>query len=253
VRGRSGGQPFEERAAVVVGADGQHSLVARQVGATVKRSTPPLTFGYYTYWADLEADGLELVFRIEAGRVMIVFPTNERLVAVAVQARPADYPTFRADIEGEYRRSIELSDDLASRIRAARRAERFQGTADLPNFIRVAAGPGWALVGDAAYHRDPLLAHGISDAFRGAEALADAIHRGLTGEAPLDAALAEYDQQHAEAATPGLEETIEACALHPFPPELLRLRSSIRGNQDAIDRFYTAQAGLDPPDGNGRA
>jgi flavin-dependent dehydrogenase len=228
-------------------------LVARQVGAAVKRSTPPLTCGYYTYWADLEADGLEVIFRIEAGRVMIVFPTNEDLVAVAVQAPSADYPTFRADIEGEYLRSIDLSDDLAPRIKAARRVERFRGTADLPNFIRTATGPGWALVGDAAYHRDPLLAHGISDAFRGAEALAQAIDRGLTGTAPLDTALAEYDQQQSEAATSGLKETIEACALRPFPPALLRLRASIRGNQDAIDRFYTAQAGLNPPEASGQS
>jgi flavin-dependent dehydrogenase len=253
VRGRSDGQPFEERAAIVVGADGQHSLVARQVEAATRRSTPPLTFGYYTYWADLEAaDGLELIFRIEDGRVIIIFPTNEGLVGVAVQARMADYPAFRADIEGEYHRSLALSEDLAPRIRAARRAERFQGTADLPNFIRVAAGPGWALVGDAAYHRDPLLAHGISDAFRGAEALAEAVDRGLTGAMPMDAALAAYDQQHTEAATPGFDETIEACALRPFPPQLLRLRAAIRGNQSAIDRFYAAQAGLSPPGENGR-
>ena len=35
--------------------------------------------------------------------------------------------------------------------------------------------PGWALVGDAAYHRDPLTGMGIGDAFLGAELLADAI------------------------------------------------------------------------------
>jgi len=152
----------------------------------------------------------------------------------------------------EYHRSLALSDDLAPRIRSARRAERFQGTADLPNFIRVAAGPGWALVGDAAYHRDPLLAHGISDAFRGAEALAEAIDRGLTGTMPMDTALAAYERKHAEAATPGFDETVEACALRPFPPALLRLRASIRENQAAIDRFYGVQAGLIPPGENGR-
>jgi flavin-dependent dehydrogenase len=253
VRGRSDGQPFEERAAIVVGADGQHSLVARQVEAATTRSTPSLTFGYYTYWADLEAvAGLEVIFRTEAGRVIIIFPTNEGLVGVAVQVRMAGYPAFRADIEGEYHRSIGLSEDLAPRIRAARRAERFQGTADLPNFIRVAAGPGWALVGDAAYHRDPLLAHGISDAFRGAEALAEAIDCGLTGTMPMDTALATYDRQHAEVAMAGFDETVEACALRPFPPKLLRLRAAIRGNQAAIDRFYTAQAGLTPPAENGQ-
>jgi 2-polyprenyl-6-methoxyphenol hydroxylase-like FAD-dependent oxidoreductase len=248
VRGRSGGRPFEERASIVVGADGQHSLVARQAGPTIRQSTPPLTFGYYTYWAGMPVDGIELIHRIEAGRVLIVFPTNDDLTCIAVQGRPDDYATFRADIEGEYLRAIDLADDLAARVRAGRRAERFQGTADLPNFIRVATGPGWALVGDAGYHRDPLLAHGISDAFRDATLLSEAIDSGLTGQTPLDDALAGYEQQHAEAAMAGFEMTLQACALRPFPPELLRLREAVRGNQAAIDRFYGEQFGAVPPE-----
>jgi hypothetical protein len=39
------------------------------------------------------------------------------------------------------------------------------------NLMRQAFGPGWALVGDAGYHRDAVTAHGISDAFRDAELL----------------------------------------------------------------------------------
>jgi flavin-dependent dehydrogenase len=247
VRGRSGGQPFEERATIVIGADGQHSLVARKVEAGMKQSTPPLTFGYYTYWADMAADGFELIHRIGAGRVLIVFPTNEDLVGVAVQGRIDDFSTFRADLESEYFRSLDLFEDLAARVRAGRQTERFQGTGDLPNFIRQATGPGWALVGDASYHRDPLLARGISDAFHDAELLAEAVDQGLTGKLPLDDALAGYEQQHLDAAMAGFEETLQACALQPFPPALLRLRASIRGDQAATDRFYGVQAGLVPP------
>jgi flavin-dependent dehydrogenase len=238
VRGRADGQPFEERARIVIGADGQHSLVARKVDSPIRESTPPLTFGYYTYWADLPVAGIEIIHRMGPGRVLIVFPTNEALTCVAVQGRPEDFSAFRADIEGEYMRSIDLSDELAARVRTARRAERFQGTSDLPNFIRVAAGPGWALVGDAAYHRDPLLAHGISDAFRGAEDLAETIGSGQTN---LDAALAGYDARYHAAALEGLQVTFQAASLKPAPPELLGLRQSIRGNQAAIDQFYARQ------------
>jgi flavin-dependent dehydrogenase len=48
-------------------------------------------------------------------------------------------------------------------------------------------GAGWALVGDAAYFKDPITAHGISDALRDAELLARAIMQGG------DAALADYE------------------------------------------------------------
>ena len=43
---------------------------------------------------------------------------------------------------------------------------------ELPNVVRQPYGPGWALVGDAGYHRDPITGHGITDAFRDAELLA---------------------------------------------------------------------------------
>jgi flavin-dependent dehydrogenase len=41
----------------------------------------------------------------------------------------------------------------------------------VPGYLRRAAGPGWALVGDTGYFKDPLTAHGISDAMRDAEFL----------------------------------------------------------------------------------
>lgn len=239
IRGRSGGQPFEERASLVIGADGQHSLVARKVDAAVVRSTPPMTFGYYTYWENVPLAGLLLVHRIEAGRVIIGFPTNENLTCLAVQARIADFPEFRTDIEGNYQKGLALSDDVSERISAGRPIERFQGTADLPIFMRTATGPGWALVGDAAYHRDPLLAHGISDAFRDAEMLSEAAHAGLSGAMPLDEALARYEQQHEAAAQAGFEETVQACMLAPFPQEVLRIRAAVRGSETARNRFYT--------------
>jgi 2-polyprenyl-6-methoxyphenol hydroxylase-like FAD-dependent oxidoreductase len=248
VRGRSDGAHFEERASLVIGADGQHSLVARKVDAAVQQSTPALTFGYYTYWADVPMTGLELYHRHDDGRVVICFPTNDDLSLIAVQARIDGYPSFRTDVEGEYLKGIDLVGDLAPRVRSGRRAERFQGTADLPNFIRTATGPGWALVGDAAYHRDPLLAHGISDAFRDAEDLAGSVDGALTGTCSLEEALAGYGQRHQQAAQAGLEETVQACALGPFPPQLLRIREAIRGNQAATDRFYGVQFGVVSPE-----
>jgi flavin-dependent dehydrogenase len=43
-----------------------------------------------------------------------------------------------------------------------------------PAVLRRPHGPGWALVGDAGYFKDPLTAHGITDALRDAELLAGA-------------------------------------------------------------------------------
>ena len=48
----------------------------------------------------------------------------------------------------------------------------------LTGYLREAAGPGWALVGDAGYFKDPITAHGITDALRDAEILARAVAAG---------------------------------------------------------------------------
>ena len=43
----------------------------------------------------------------------------------------------------------------------ARRA--MHGWGGIPGFVRQSSGPGWALIGDAAYFKDPITAHGITD------------------------------------------------------------------------------------------
>ena len=58
IKGRSkGGETVSERAKVVVGADGRHSLVAEGVRADQYHERPPLLAGYYTYWSGLPIDG----------------------------------------------------------------------------------------------------------------------------------------------------------------------------------------------------
>ena len=49
------------------------------------------------------------------------------------------------------------------------------GWAGLPGFVRRSWGPGWALVGDAGYYKDPITTHGMTDALRDAELLADEV------------------------------------------------------------------------------
>jgi 2-polyprenyl-6-methoxyphenol hydroxylase-like FAD-dependent oxidoreductase len=118
--------------------------------------------------------------------------------------------------------------ELAERVRAGSRNQRWCGTADLANFLRKPYGPGWAHVGDAGYHKDPILAQGISDAFRDAELLANAIDEGLTGLTPLDDALRAYEERRNEAALPGYEQNCAAAAFLPPPPEVFAERAALR-------------------------
>jgi flavin-dependent dehydrogenase len=242
------GTPVTERGRIVVGADGVHSLVARLVQAPVLRDVPPQTFGYWTYWSDVPIDGLEIMYFPERRRFVVAAPTNDGLSLVAVQGAIADFRAFRANIPAGYLDAISLASDLAERVAGGRQAERYRGSADLPNVVRRPYGPGWALVGDAAYHQDPILAQGILDAFRDADLLANAIDQGLTGRKPLDAALADYERRRDEAGMPVFERTLSETRIDPFPPDLLHLRAALRGNQADTDRFYGAIFGTVPPE-----
>jgi len=232
-------------APIVVGADGQHSLVARTVKAARYNERPALTCGYYSYWSDVGTEGIELHI-LPRPVFVISFQTNDGLACVAAQWPIAEFPAVRADIAGAFFKALDLVPELSERVRAGTRVERFRGTADLANFFRQATGPGWALVGDAGVHKDPLTASGISDAFRDAELLTEAIDTGLSGRTSLDDALAGYASARDAAVLPFYEEACQAATFAPPPPEVLQLRARIRDDQAAIDRFLGIGRGTVP-------
>lgn len=245
IRSRTvGGASVEARAHIVVGADGMHSLVARSVQAPEYDIHPTLTCGYYTYWADVPVAGLELYAR--AGRLILVFPTHDDQVCIAVMWPRAEFHAYRADIEGNYRKTLEIAPDLAERVRAGRRAERFAGTADAPNFFRRPFGPGWALAGDAGYHRDACTGQGITDAFLDAESLSAALDAELSGQESFETALAAHEAARNAARRPMYEYTLRLAALPPIGAAQVRLYSAIAADPVESDRFFGVLAGTVP-------
>src|SRR5262249_38377729 len=119
---------------------------------------------------------------------------------------------------------------------------------DLPFYYRKPYGPGWALVGDAAYHKDPITAQGITDAFRDAELLADALHAGLVGTQPPDEALAGHDRTRKQEA-PGLfVHTYERASVAAPTVEQQALFGALRASNEDTNRFFGVIAGTVRPD-----
>ena len=250
------GIAVEERARVVVGADGVHSFVAKAVDAPEYDTKPPLATYYYSYYSGFAADDVEQHFGEYQG--VGCFPTHDGLTLMAAVWPSRRFEDIRADIEGHMRRLHEATPSVQRRLKDARRETKWFGTAGVANYFRRPYGPGWALVGDAGYDKDPITAQGISDAFIDADALSAALDEGWSGRRPLTEALAGYHASRDRRAKPMYDFTCHLATLDPPAPPLPDLFGALRGNQQAIDEFFSALTGSRPlatymhPDNIGR-
>ena len=248
IRGRERGSgAILERARIVIGADGRHSLVAKTVGAATYHVHPASSVAYYTYWSGVPVPGGAMYARDGAKRLVGAWPTNDGLLMTYVAAPARQFAAFRAHPEGMLLRSLDSMGDLGARVRAGERADRVYGTADTQNRFHKPHGPGWGLVGDAGIVMDPVMGRGITDAFAQAEPLARAIAVGLGGGPSLERALSDYHARRDAATMPMYELTLELASFAPPRPEQQALISALRGNQGEIDRFLGVLAGITSP------
>ncbi len=245
IRGhRRGGPEVEDQARIVIGADGRDSLIAKVVQAEEYNVRPTLTCGYYAYWSDVPPH-LPAVHP-RPRRTVISFPTNDGLTITYVACPRDEFHESRADPGRHIANGLDLVANFAELFRGGKRVEPIRGTGTLPNFFRKPYGPGWALVGDACYHKDPILAQGISDAFRSAQWLADAIHSGLSGLQSRDESLAAYQRLRDEHFLPMYEFNCSQASLQPPPPEIVALFGALRHNPAERNRFFGTLGGTVP-------
>ncbi|MFP5319046.1 MAG: NAD(P)/FAD-dependent oxidoreductase, partial [Acidimicrobiia bacterium] len=247
LRGRDEhGRPVVERARVVVGADGHNSRVAKAVGAEVYGDLPVLEYAFYTFWSGLPVDGFPVWIRGDRGIAAV--PTNDDLTLMLVGCPAGQAAEFKADVEANYLAAVDRVPELADRLRTATREDRFR-VGGVPNFFRTPFGPGWALVGDAGYTRDPVTAQGISDAFVGAEQCTRALVEAFEGVRPFEEAMADYQRARDARVSPIYEFTTQLATLEPPPPEMQQLLAAVARSQPAMDAFVSVVAGsLSPAD-----
>lgn len=238
------GESVRARAKVVVGADGHNSHVARAVRPQKYLAKPVLENAFYTFWSGLPVDAFTTVIRDD--RAFAAIPTNDDLTLLLVGCPVAQAAEFRRDVEANYFSALDRDPEWGERVRGATRVERFF-TGGVPNFFRKPYGPGWTLVGDAGYTKDPVTAQGISDAFRSAEWCAAAIDDALSGQRSFDDAMDDYQRTRDAAAFPIYDFTTQLATLEPPPPEMQQLLGAMQGNQDAMDAFVSITAGTVSP------
>jgi 2-polyprenyl-6-methoxyphenol hydroxylase-like FAD-dependent oxidoreductase len=239
-----GGEVEVLRARVVIGADGRNSHVARSVAASAYHEKPRLQWSYYSYFSGLPLDGFETYARPHRG--WAAAETNDGLTMLVVARPYAEARDYKADVETNYFATLDLVPEFAARVKDAKREEPFLGGA-VPNFFHTPYGPGWALVGDAGYNKDPITAQGITDAFRDAEQCSTAVDDWLHDRSGYDEAMDAWQQARDAAVLPVFEFTTELATLEPPPPEMLQVLGAVHGNSEAMDDFVSLTAGTVSP------
>ncbi|WP_457939348.1 NAD(P)/FAD-dependent oxidoreductase [Mesorhizobium sp. 10J20-29] len=229
------GREVEARATIVVGADGKRSKFAAAVKSKLYNANPSTGCTYYTYWSGFDAPHTHLFVR--EGQFYVIAPTNDGLTFMGIVWPIEEFDRVRSDLTAAYRSAAAKVDWIADRLATARQAERFIGTSDLGGFFRQPHGPGWALVGDAGYHKDPITAQGMTDALLHSELLAGAILCGLETGRSLEGALSSYHRLRDKAVAPMYSITNEMARLAAPPPEVAALVASIRDNPAETRRY----------------
>lgn len=239
------GETVIERARFVIGADGRHSLMADTVKPEQYNEKQPLLAAYYSYWSDLPMNGRFETY-IRPNRGFAAAPTHDGLTMIVLGWPHSEFEENKKDVEGNYLATLALVPKFADRLNGAKRQSKIAG-ATVPNFFRKPYGPGWALVGDAGYTKDPITAQGIRDAFREAELCANALDQTLTGERSFDDAMGYYQNTRDAEVLPMYEFTTQLATLEPPSPEMQQLIGGIYGNQKAMNQFIQMNAGTISP------
>jgi 2-polyprenyl-6-methoxyphenol hydroxylase-like FAD-dependent oxidoreductase len=239
------GESFIERARVVIGADGRHSLVAEAVEPDQYNEKQTLLAAYYSYWSGLPTNGRFETY-IRPNRGFAAAPTHDGLTMIVLGWPYGEFDENKKDVEGNFLATLGLVPEFAERLKGAKRQSKIAG-ATVPNFFRKPYGPGWTLVGDAGYTKDPITAQGIKDAFRDAELCVNALDQTFTGERSFDDAMGDYQNTRDADVLPMYEFTTQLAKLEPPPPETQQLLGAIYGNQKAMDQFVQMNAGTISP------
>ncbi|MDO3646309.1 NAD(P)/FAD-dependent oxidoreductase [Nocardia mangyaensis] len=191
------GAVIELRAALVVGADGRRSTVARAVGAEQPFLTVPSGRDcYFAYWRDTVDSARHIAAQWREGADLgTAFPCDDGLVLSLVQPPATDDRPGPGAAERRYSEAVERIPALAERLRGCERVGRVRAANHLASYFRRSTGPGWALPGDAGHFKDPVTAQGIRDALHYGRLLAESVAEVLDDPPALDQALAAWERR----------------------------------------------------------
>jgi menaquinone-9 beta-reductase len=233
------GRSTTVQADLVVGADGIGSSVARFTRAVTVREAQHATAVVFGYLSGIDLSGYHWWYRPGLGAGAIPTNRSQHCVFVAMGPERLRRGRFRDNRAAAFAGVLQqAAPELAAAVERAESSEPLRVFMGRKGYMRQACGPGWALVGDAGYFKDPLTAHGITDALRDAELLANAAVSGTT------AAFAEYGEVREALSLPLFEVTDAIAALDWDLDRVMTLHQRLN---DAMKREVEHLAALRAP------
>ena len=216
----------EARARVVVGADGLHSFVAKEVGAETEHEEPVRRAMYYAYFRGVEQGGGPAAeFHYRGNSLVYCFPCDDGLSLLASSVPIARFSEFKRDPERLLMDEVRSMSALAPRLVHAEREGDIRGTGSIPGYLRVPYGQGWVLVGDAGMVMDPWSGQGIDQASTHALILAKLLGDYLRERIDWNSAMRAYHQERNEFSQKTYKRTcLYSVDLRPMTREALQRR-----------------------------
>jgi flavin-dependent dehydrogenase len=229
------GRLLDVRARLVIGADGVSSFVAKAVNARRYDVRPSKVSFRYAYYSGIPIKRVEMAW--SHPYFAYVFPTNGGLACMVGVTPDTDFAEYAAGGEQALQGIFDAtSPRLAEALRGGKRESKFYSYRGRLGGFTDPHGPGWALVGDAAYFKDPVTGQGISDAFAGAQLLADAVIAGFSNPAAMPEAMAQYQSRRDELFSDAFAATQRLASLDWTDEDLPAIHGSYAPSPDKIAR-----------------
>jgi 2-polyprenyl-6-methoxyphenol hydroxylase-like FAD-dependent oxidoreductase len=192
-------QRGEERAKVIVGADGVNSFLAKEVNVQAEHKEPVNRAMYYAYYSGITAkEGPAAEFHYKGNTLVYCFPTDSDLTLVAASIPISQFANFKRNLENEFNEVFKSMTYLAPRIPNAVRESPIRGSGNIPGYLRIPYGNGWALVGDAGMVMDPWSGQGMDQASTHALLLAKYLDNYFSGRQGWKTAMNAYHSDRNE-------------------------------------------------------
>lgn len=248
VRATEHGRSYEERARIVVGADGRHSWLARQVHAQEYERIASPKANFIADYANTNVQPDMSVRLWDGLGSMGMVMMEDSLVTIGMGVPLADLPAFRAGLPESFEQRLRRHPLYREHLGPAKRVSPIGGAVDLAMFKRKPFGPGWALVGDAGYHLDPLAARGTTAAVASAELLAEAIVTSQGGARSEEASFGAYQAARDAVLAPEWDVTYGAIMRPPPTERDLREARLLADRPDLVAQHVEVLRGLHSAD-----